>query len=73
MHAVFGEAWAFRVPQSRNFMLLARDGGPVNRELLRPGLTAQTELQKVLDILCSTHVSNRPDKGVQRAFRLDSQ
>jgi hypothetical protein len=46
--AVFGEAQAFRVPFSRNFVLLARAGRPLDRSVLARAAPADPELAAVL-------------------------
>lgn len=51
MATVFGSAEAFRVPRSRNFVLLARKGGPLRREALAGIAAGSPELAAVLDAM----------------------
>jgi spermidine synthase len=48
MGAVFGEAWAFKVPRSRNFMVVARKDGTVDPGLLGGARVADAALRDVV-------------------------
>ena len=49
MAGVFGEAWAFRVPQSRNFVLMARKDRPLDPRHLGKVATDDATLRRILD------------------------
>lgn len=49
MAAVFGQASAFRVPRSRNFMVIARKGGDLQRDHLSRVETEDQELARILE------------------------
>lgn len=49
MADVFGAAWAFRVPQSRNFMILARRDGEIEPARLDKSASLVPEIATVLD------------------------
>ena len=49
MASVFGEAQAFRVPDSRNFMLVARKGQPIRSELLAAVASEVPAMQPILE------------------------
>ena len=46
---VFGQASAFRVPRSRNFVLVARNGGRLDRGALARVRTENKELRRILE------------------------
>ncbi len=48
MAAVFGETAAFRVPRSRNFVLVARKGRRLDRGVLQRASTGNRELERIL-------------------------
>ncbi|MHC4513744.1 MAG: fused MFS/spermidine synthase [Planctomycetota bacterium] len=49
MADVFGQAWAFRVPRSRNFVLVARRGGRLDWRVLARARTEDKDLLRVLE------------------------
>lgn len=48
MAAVFGEAWAFRVPRSRNFMLVARQGSSIDLDVLQRVSVGDERLRQIV-------------------------
>lgn len=49
--AIFGEAWVFRVPRSRNFVLAGRKGAPIRPAVLAAVHVPDPYLQKILRVM----------------------
>lgn len=63
MAAVFGEAWAFRVPDSRNFVVIARKGRAIDPSVLEPEVGNTEELRQVLEETARPHAWRRIEPG----------
>ncbi len=63
MATVFGEAWAWRVPRSRNFMVLGRRGRAVDPTVLESVTTSDVGLARVVNAMRSPSGWRRIEPG----------